>query len=380
MKIKLKPKQGLVNIYRFLVALTIVYILFSLILTFLMGGLEMTPSLKRKFFRAEETIPQKRIIGIIAPARYGELLQAKMVKQTIEKIGYEVYIFSMSDYVASCSILAKFVMEKFLLLLNRRLHPDLNLAISFHVNIEVPEPKIMYISVPPEFFIRRIETDYPSITAYNNFIDINQMNNAGDWLSKKLNRKIQIQQGIVGIPANEYKTSSRKKLLFYGSLWGRNSLSIQGAIADLAKQNYMYFVKSASLFPEFHDDYQYASQAINLEDLQARLNEYGIGLCIHSSFHNSVSIPSSRIFEIISSGAIAISDKNPFVMKYFGKNILYFDQNLSREEIFKQIESHVKWIQSHPVQSENMARNAHKILQKNFTTDKFVRSLLKNRI
>ena len=121
---------------------------------------------------------------------------------------------------------------------------------------------------------------------------------------------------------------------------------------------------------------KFSEPAEGLKPLQERLNQYGIGLCAHSRYHVKAGIPSSRIFEIISSGALAISDMNPFVIRFFGDNVFYFDQTASAEDIYKQIDSHVRWAQTHPKEADQMARNAHKILQDHFTTEKFVEDMI----
>ena len=139
----------------------------------------------------------------------------------------------------------------------------------------------------------------------------------------------------------------------------------------------MFFIRHNYLLLGLNDPQQFAEEAKSFSQLQERLNQYGIGLCVHSKYHVGAGIPSSRIFEIISSGAIAISDKNPFVLKYFGDNVLYFDQTLSEQEIYQQIDAHVRWVQLHPKEAEAMASKAHQILQKQFTTERFVNDMIR---
>ena len=147
----------------------------------------------------------------------------------------------------------------------------------------------------------------------------------------------------------------------------------------LSKQDYMYFIKHRFLVLDDEDKQKFVEPAKNLQDLQKRLNQYGVGLCLHSHYHNKVGIPSSRIFEIISSGAVAISDKNPFVERFFGDNILYLDQTASSEEIFKQVDDHMQWLRDHPLGAEEKSRNAHNILQKSFSTEIFVKNILESK-
>ncbi len=368
-------KQGLINLARYLSLLIIIYILFSLI--FVLITINDDLKISHDLWKFAPKKQDQKVIAIIAPSRFGEKQQALMVQESAEKLGHLVYTYSLNDKDMDLFLPAKYMNEFLLYILKLLFKPDIHLAMSFHVNLEIPDPKIMYISVPPEYYIAKVKNEFPDIKDYNNFLDINLINNLDDWLSPILHKKIKRSYGLVGVPANAYKTSDRKRLLLFGSLWGRKTDALYGAIRELAKNDYMYFIKHNYLFLGVKDKQQFSEKADGLLALQERLNEYGIGLCVHSHYHIKAGIPSSRIFEIISSGAIAISDMNPFVKKYFGHNVLYFDQNASKEEIYKQIDAHVQWIRTHSNEAENLARNAHQILQQNFTTEKFVQDLLK---
>ena len=364
-------KQGFINLARYIALLVIIYIIFSFLFVMITiyDDLKISPSLWQFNARAKN----QYVIAIVAPTRFGEKQQAMMVKDAAENMGHLVYTYSLNDKDMELFLPAKYMNELVLYVLDYLFKPDIHLAMSFHVNLDLPDPKAMYISVPPQYYIDRVKDNYPVVQDYTNFIDIN---GGPDWLTPILNKKINRFYGIVGIPSNKYKYSSKKKLLFFGSLWGRKTSALYGAIKELAKQDYMFFIRHNYVLLGLNDVQQFSDPADGLVELQERLNQYGIGLCIHSEYHVQAWIPSSRIFEIISSGAIAISDKNPFVMRYFGDNVLYFDQNLSAEEIYQQINQHVRWIQQHPEQAEKMTHQAHKILQKQFTTEKFVQDLL----
>jgi hypothetical protein len=371
-------KQGFINLAKYISLVTIIYIVFSFIFVLINihDDLYISPDLKKDFWHVRVKKPNQAIIAIISPTRPGELSQSIMIRETAEKMGHLVYGYSFNDKDMDLFLPAKYMNELLLYVLNYVFKPDLHLAMSFHVNIDLPEPKIMYISIPPAYFIDRVKDQYPMVVDYNSFLDINLLNSDEDWLSFMLNKKIKRYKAIVGIPANQYRSSNRKKLLLFGSLWGRNASAMYQAIKELARQDYMFFVRHKLLLLGLNEPQNFADDAEGLNALQIRLNQYGIGLCIHSKYHVAAGIPSNRIFEIISSGAIAISDKNPFVEKYFADNVLYFDQTKSAEEIYNQIDAHVKWVQQHPDQAEIMAQKAHKILQENFTTEHFIQDLM----
>lgn len=364
-------KRGFSNLFKFLTALIGVYFVFGVVfgIASVYMGLDIPKSLEKKSY--------KRLFAIVSPNRMGEKQQAQMVQKAAEKMGHEVYIYIFDDSLAEFFLPVRYISNFALNYLNKKYKPDFHLAMSFHINISIPDPKTMYISVPPIFFRDKVLNYYKEIKNYDDFIDINLINTKEDWLGKLLHRKVKRHSGIVGVPENIYKISDRQGLLLFGTLWGRNSSNFNKAIQLLAKEDYMYFLKSRSLTLEPELAQQFAENAEGLEALQERLNHYGIGLCVHSKFHLQEGVPSSRIFEIISSGAIAITDKNPFIEKHFGDSVLYYDHKASAEEIFHQIDKNVKWVLSHKKEAEKKAHKAHNIFLKNFTTEKFTSDMLK---
>lgn len=365
--------QGLINLIRLFAIIILIYIGFSLII-FIWGiveDLQISPELW-----SQKTRPQnQKVIAIITPLRPGERQQAYMVADSAKKMGHLTYVFAINDQDMRLYLPNRYLNELLLYYLAKRFKPDIHLSMSFHVNIEVPDPKIMYISIPPEYYKNKVDKFFPLIKQYNNFIDINLIYSQADWLSPFIGRKINRIYGIVGAPENSYNRANYGKLLLFGSLWGRKTDNLYGAIKMLSKKDYMYFIKHIFLVLDDEDKQKFVEPARSFKDLQLRLNQYGVGLCAHSHYHNEVGIPSSRIFEIISAGAVAISDKNPFIYRFFGDNILYYDQTASAEEIFKRIDDHMRWIHDNPLDAEEKSRNAHNILHNYFSTEIFIKNI-----
>lgn len=372
-------KDNFKKLFLFLALIIGIYLLFSIgtVAYSLYSGLMVSPNLKAQIWNNKSKDNNKYVIGIMSPFRGGEFNQAVMVKQAAEKLGHSVYVYVFNDLDMELFTPAKYINGLLLKVIDFIYKTDFHLAMSFHVNIHVSDPKIMYISVPEDYLIERKKLEiYPDVYKYSNFLDINLLNQTTGIMNDILKRPVNSAYGLVGIPANDFHDSERQRLVMFGSLWGRNADNFYQAINKLATQNYMYFIKHPQLLLGVNHPQQFTKPAPNLDALQKTLNEYGIALCTHSRFHVQAGIPSSRIFEIISSGAIAISDKNPFVVKYFGDNVLYFDSQATSEEIFSQIDQHVRWVQTHKAEAEQKARNAHKILQDNFTTEKFVQDMI----
>ncbi len=373
-------RSGFKNLVIFLGILISIYLIFSgyCVYSSVSNGLFISPSLKEKYKNKQLKDPNQYVIGIISPARKGEMQQALMLQKSAEKIGQLSYVFAANDLDMDAFLPAKYTNEIIIKVLDYLFKTDFHLVMSFHVNLSLLEPNIMYISVPKNYLLDGRLKKYSTIKNYSNFIDINLINTNEEMMGELLGKKVNSGYGIVGIPANEYKTSDRQNLIFFGSLWGRKTDGLYEAIKELAKKDYMYFIRHPLVILAPNNPQKFTKEsAQGLTNLQQALNKYGMAICVHSHYHVEAGIPSSRIFEIISSGAIAISDKNPFVIKYFGDNVLYFDPNLSAQEIFKQIDDHVAWVKSHPKEAEEMARKAHQIIQEKFTTEEFIRDAIK---
>ena len=96
------------------------------------------------------------------------------------------------------------------------------------------------------------------------------------------------------------------------------------------------------------------------------LQRHGITLILHSDIHNSVGIPSPRIFEAAAASTAIISDENSFVKEQFGDSVFYIDVSLPAEAIYKQIQNHMTSILADPEKALEMAARAHQIFVDHF--------------
>ncbi len=114
----------------------------------------------------------------------------------------------------------------------------------------------------------------------------------------------------------------------------------------------------------------------NGETLLRTMNNTGVALLLHAPDHFCGQTPTGRIFEAAASSNVIISDRHPFVEKEFGDTVLYIDQDKSSEEIFQQIDGHMRWIQSHPKEAILLAKRSHDIFIKKFTLEKQLENLI----
>ncbi|MCX6988657.1 MAG: glycosyltransferase [Chlamydiae bacterium] len=95
----------------------------------------------------------------------------------------------------------------------------------------------------------------------------------------------------------------------------------------------------------------------------------GIALVLHSDMHLAEEIPSGRVFEAAAASAVIISDRNPFIEKYFGDSVFYINTSLSGAGMFAEIQSHIQTILNNPKKALKMARKAHQIFLEKFAME-----------
>jgi glycosyltransferase involved in cell wall biosynthesis len=108
------------------------------------------------------------------------------------------------------------------------------------------------------------------------------------------------------------------------------------------------------------------------------IQKAGICLVLHSDHHIMMKFPTARIFEAAAASAYIISDKHPFVVKYFGDTVFYIDRNAPGDQIAKQIFRHIAWIKSNPIEAQKKAQAAHAIFARSFTLEQFIDQLFEN--
>jgi hypothetical protein len=106
------------------------------------------------------------------------------------------------------------------------------------------------------------------------------------------------------------------------------------------------------------------------------LNNAGVGLCLHRTEHSDAATPSSRIFEIAASGAIAICQEHPFVRDVFQDAVLYLESTDDVPRLASQISEYMRWIAESPDDALTLSRRAYEIFSKSYTLEKLLSELI----
>lgn len=320
--------------------------------------------------------------------RIGEHGLYKRTKKALDNLGWDYVGCSFDEG----SITDKWTAHLYLTaasIVNMLIKPEFNLALTHYVRILPIGYNITYLNMPDLNLYslkHKFKSEYSHLEEYDAYIDLSSvMKNENHLLSSTL-KNLGRTDALI-IPAylshdlreftapTEYTTA-----VVTGSLWGcnRGSFRFKDAIHMLADEKLLVAYGLADAFDYLESGYkgeveEYGDPDEQLLTLQRK---WGIALIVHNFEHLVQAMPTSRIAEGIMSGAIVISDDHPFVRKYFGDNVLYFDSFKDRNTIYNQIKSHIEWIKSHPKEAAIMSQNAYDIFVKDWTIEKQLQKIM----
>jgi hypothetical protein len=157
------------------------------------------------------------------------------------------------------------------------------------------------------------------------------------------------------------------RFFYVGSNWdGRRFPALLEALA----RNRMLSLHGPANRWEYLADAFMGSLPFDGRSVIERAHECGMGLCLHLPAHLDAGIPNMRVFELCAAGALIVSDRNPFVMEWFGDTVLYADTKLDDSEAAEQILAHGDWARSHPAAGRDMARAAQRIFIERFSLER----------
>jgi hypothetical protein len=111
--------------------------------------------------------------------------------------------------------------------------------------------------------------------------------------------------------------------------------------------------------------------------VQERYAANGIGLCMLSDDHLRSDVVSNRVFEITAIGAIAFCCDTPWIRKYFGDSVYYFDQNLDGEALASAVLKLRDSVYSDPESAVEKAARARAIFEANFTSERLLGNVVR---
>jgi hypothetical protein len=102
----------------------------------------------------------------------------------------------------------------------------------------------------------------------------------------------------------------------------------------------------------------------------------GIGLALTDPARQREAIVSQRLFEICSVGAVAICPDLPWIRRWFGDAVLYFNPAIPHREIAARVVQHYEFCRDNPDLAEQIGARAREIFEATFAADRMVAQLL----
>ena len=100
--------------------------------------------------------------------------------------------------------------------------------------------------------------------------------------------------------------------------------------------------------------------------------EFGMGLVLLSADHLREDVITNRIFEISSVGAISICPDIPWIRKWFGDSVFYFDAFGRWEDIATRLIDIHEYCKAHPQDAATMGNKARAIFENNFAEERLL--------
>ncbi len=104
--------------------------------------------------------------------------------------------------------------------------------------------------------------------------------------------------------------------------------------------------------------------------------ECGLGLVLLSADHLREGVISNRIFEISSVGALPICPSIPWIRKWFGDTVLYFDAHATAGTLARQILQQVGFAKANPGLVQEMALAARAIFESHFAAERLLENVV----
>lgn len=295
-----------------------------------------------------------RILITSTPEAFGELYAANRISDTLAKLGYgtAVVISNFNPFYTHV-IDFDFVIN---LMPECKTNPNIfNFMLYNMASLKLTRSYNAILSAVPENIVRT---------------------NAN---SRNVVQCIPIRQFYVSAKSAEFCATPKKRLFFGGHVWDKYRGVYCAKLYRLLDQTDYFDVYGPREVWKKRIGLRSSYRGLIADENDKILHvmqKIGVSLVLHSDEHIANNTTSPRIFEACAASNVLICDRLPFIVENFGDTVLYIDRNASPEEMFRQIDNHMRWIQSHQKEAIELARKSHKIFMEKFTLEKMLQNTI----
>lgn len=299
-----------------------------------------------------------RVIISTVPNTLGEEQMIKRFQAAAKNIGWEMKsMVEAEQHLEEVSVF----------------NPDFMLSLRYEVAPIPNLPSFLYIHQPMFWFTDKNgkfrKDSFAHFLNYDGFLQVNkEVVPIVDALNKE-GRSYFFEKTVFSHPETKFVDTPKTRLCFYGALWEKARKSDFASVyKKLSDTGYFDAYGPKESWEPLHLKAYKGFIPMQEGALEKILTELGVVLILHSRGHFEQGIPTARIFEAAACSCVIISDKHAFIEEHFGDSVLYINR-ADPEEMFRQIDEHMKWILSHPKEAVEMARKAHTIFKEKFTLE-----------
>jgi spore maturation protein CgeB len=257
---------------------------------------------------------------------------------------------------------------------------DFMISVNHHPGFKFNRPDyLFFFGFCPKHWLKKsahnsnVNILFPSILEHTGFLVVPFVENHNDFFVKKYianGRKpfCEFYPSCLDLGYSKVVPSS---IFYVPGIWGNRfgDSKFQKLNQLLDKSSFIKIYGSKKFQNLFKKNYQYPIPR-ELGKFEEEIQNNGICLVIHSDKHLKVGAPTSRIFEALAACSVIISDRHPFVEKYFSDCVYFIDTSLSADKIYKQIEAHYMYIMRHQEEALEKAQKGYEIFKEKFTLEK----------
>ncbi len=157
--------------------------------------------------------------------------------------------------------------------------------------------------------------------------------------------------------------SGKLSLAYFGTNWDPRSRPL---FRELSKKDYMRIYGPEGSWDYLKGRGYFGSPPFDGEAVQKTYARCGVGLAVLSKNHTLDDIISNRIFEITSVGAAAICPDIPWIRKWFGDSVWYYDPFGTVIDTLTRIDEAMSEIVADPQGTARRAADARAIFEREF--------------
>lgn len=324
-----------------------------------------------------------------ARGRIGEHQLYLKTLNTLQKLDIEYIGFSLDETMANYCLSRPFFKSAFYIM-HKLVKPRFSISLTHHTHIVPPGYSLVYLNVPDVNLFGtagKFLDVIGHLKEFDGYIDLYSFVHGENPALKEV-LKNEDKENAPILPAylsqdirEFHLPSSYNYAVVTGTIWGcnRSSYRLISALKMLGAEDKLKAYGMSYSYSFMGQNYlgpleKYGNPMDAVINVQ---RDGGIALIFHNFEHLIQGLPTSRIAEAIMSGSIVISDQHPFLRKYFGENILYFNSFGSAEEIYNEIKSHIIWVQQHPEKAREMSKSNYEIFSKELSLEIQLQKVIK---